>query len=86
MLKSGHRILIRAPQKPFLVPGGFRFEEHLTNLNELNTAVNQKVLDLRELVSTLADNFRLMQDEFNLSQPPKLHIIQNHYFEHFELT
>ena len=69
--------------------GEFRFVEHLTNLNELNTAVNSKVLDLpkmRELVSTLVDNFRLMQDEFNLSQPLKLHIIQEHYIEHFELT
>ena len=27
-----------------------------------------------------------MQDEFNLSQPLKLHIIQEHYIEHFELT
>lgn len=41
---------------------------------------------MRELVSTLVDNFRLMQDEFNLSQPLKLHIIQEHYIEHFELT
>ena len=40
--------------------GEFRFVDHLTNLNELNTAVNSKVLDLpkmRELVSTLVDNF-----------------------------
>ena len=37
------------------IPGGFRLEEHPTNLNELNTAVNQKVLDLpkvRELVES----------------------------------
>ena len=69
--------------------GEFRFVEHLENLNNLNTAVNQKVLDwpkVRELVTKLGNNFRLMQEEFNLSQSLKLHIILDHYVEHFELT
>ena len=41
----------------------FRFLEHLTNMNDLNTAVNHKDLDLpkvNELVAKLGDNFRMM--------------------------
>ena len=69
--------------------GEHRFVEHLKNLNELNKAVNQKVLDLpnvKDIVAKLGENFAHMQKEFNLSQTLKMHIILDHYVEHFEMT
>lgn len=69
--------------------GEHRFVEHIKNLHELNKSVNQKVLDLlkvKEIVAKLGDNFAHMQKEFDLSQTLKLHIILDHYVEHFEMT
>ena len=66
-----------------------RFVTHLVNLNALNWAVNAKVLDLqkvKEIVEELRENFFQMQTEFNLSQTLKLHILFDHYVEHFEMT
>ena len=69
--------------------GEIRFVEHLKYLNDLNLAVNQKVLDLpkvKDIVANFRENFTQMQKEFNLSQTLKLHIIMDHYVEHFEMT
>ena len=69
--------------------GEMRFVTHLVNLNALNSAVNAKVLDLqkvKEIVEELRENFFQMQTEFNLSQTLKLHILFDHYVEHFEMT
>ena len=69
--------------------GEYRFVEHLKNLHDLNKGVNEKVLDLpkvKDIVAKLGDNFTHMQKEFNLSQTLKLHIILDHYVEHFEMT
>ena len=69
--------------------GEIRFVYHLRNLNALNIAVNQKTLDLpkvKEVIANLSENFSEMQKEFKLSQTLKLHIIMDHYIEHFEDT
>ena len=69
--------------------GEIRFVHHLRNLNDLNSTVNQKNLDLpkiKEIISNLRANFAEMQNEFKLSQSLKLHIIFDHYVEHFEET
>ena len=69
--------------------GEIRFVHHLRNLNELNKVVNLKVLDLpkvKEIIANLSDNFIKMQQEFSLSQTLKLHIIMDHYVDHFNMT
>ena len=50
--------------------GEFRFAEHLKNLNELNTVVNLKELDLpkvKQVIANLGENFTKKQKEFKLS-------------------
>ena len=59
------------------------------NLNALNSAVIAKVLDLQKvkaIIDEFRENFFQMQTEFNLSQSLKLHILFDHYVEHFEMT
>ena len=69
--------------------GEIRFVYHLRYLNSLNSAVNEKHLDLpnvKEIIANLTENFSEMQREFKLSHTLKLHIIMEHYIEHFEET
>ena len=69
--------------------GEMRFVQHLRNLQDLNTVVTLKKLDLprvKQVIANLSDNFTEMQKEFKLSQTLKLHIIQDHYLEHFEMS
>ena len=69
--------------------GEIRFAHHLKHLHDLNTMVNLKVLNLpkiKEIIQNLTANFKEMQREFKLSQTLKLHIIMDHYLDHFELT
>ena len=66
-----------------------RFVTHLVNPNALNSAVNAKVLDLQKvkaIIDEFRENFFQMQTELNLSQSLKLHILFDHYVEHFEMT
>ena len=51
--------------------------------------MNLKELDLpkvKEVIANLGENFTKMQKEFKLSQTLKLHIIMDHYVDHFEMS
>ena len=63
------------------------FIKHLENLGKLNRAVNMKVLDkpkVAEIIEDLGDVFEMLQTEFDLSMPLKIHIILSHYLEFFD--
>ena len=58
----------------------------MENLGRLNRAVNKKVLDkekVREIIEDIDDAFAMLQTEFDLSMPLKIHIIISHYLEFF---
>ena len=58
----------------------------MENLGRLNRAVNKKVLDkekVREIIEDIVEVFAMLQTEFDLSMPLKIHIIISHYLEFF---
>ena len=63
------------------------FIEHLENLGRLNEAVNRKVLDktlIADIIEDIGRVFKKLQDQFDLSETMKIHVIRAHYMDFFE--
>ena len=63
------------------------FIDHLENLGRLNMAVNKKVLDkplIAGIIDDLGNVFHKLQEEFDMSESMKIHIIKEHYMDFFE--
>ena len=63
------------------------FVQHLSNLGQLNRAVNMKNLDIglvKTLISDIEFVFKQLQQHFDISMPLKMHIIVHHYRDYFE--
>ena len=63
------------------------FIEHLENLGKLNEAVNKKVLDkplIADIIEDIGRVFKKLQDQFDLSETMKIHVIRAHYMDFFE--
>ena len=63
------------------------FVQHLSNLGQLNRAVNMKNLDIglvKTLISDIEFVFKQLQQHFDISMPLKMHIIVHHCRDYFE--
>ena len=63
------------------------FIKHLRNLGKLNRAVNCKKLNkpfVESIIQDIGEVFQLLQAEFDLSMPLKIHVILSHYMEFFD--
>ena len=65
------------------------FIDHLENLGNVHFAVNMKVLNMERVknaLETFRETFSKLQSVFDLSMTLKVHIISEHYQEHFDST
>ena len=71
---------------------GKEYEEfiiHLKNISEVHKVATKKELDIddaKEVLTKFTNDWKVMRDKFNLSESLKIHIINDHMLDYFELT
>ena len=82
------RIILRNVHN-FKIPQRYiEFENALESLNELNHLISKEMLpnDYVAVINRFSNKWFILSDKFQLSTPPKIHIIIDHLQDYFDAT